>query len=276
MATKTFVLSNPRVWKREVAVWLLNKDKKLSKRLLPFATENVKPGQRREKGRAVPAQFTTADEKLQEALYRNTGYGKDFYEKGDKEGKNKMDTLVVSKEDAELVALRSLYEANGLVFDENDPLDVAKKKYEIHIHALAGTRKLGESTATEIAHVEVDPKKQISDAIAAGKKAYEEKYGEPVPEAIAGDKAKLITLIDGMNTPEFDVEAYVAEATKEDDEESSEDVKAPEASSEEKKEAKEPTKDDLLKEYFDKFGKNVPNTKKNDLSWIKEQLAKPE
>lgn len=276
MATKTFVLSNPRVWKREVAVWLPNKDKKLSKRLLPFATENVKPGQRREKGRAVPAQFTTADEKLQEALYRNTGYGKDFYEKGDKEGKNKMETLVVSKEDAELVALRSLYEANGLVFDENDPLDVAKKKYEIHIHALAGTRKLGESTATEIAHVQVDPKQQITDAISAGKKAYEEKYGEPVPEAIGEDKAKLITLIDGMNTPGFDVEAYVAEATAEDEEEEVEESKAPEADPNTAKAAKEPTKEELLKQYFDKFGKHVPNAKKSDTSWIKAQLAKSE
>nr|WP_319265294.1 hypothetical protein [uncultured Draconibacterium sp.] len=265
MKAKTFRLSNPRTWKREVRVFMLNKEKKFEQILLPFTTEGEVPAKMRTKrGRTIPAKYSTSNPEIIRALYSDSAYGKDFYEVGDEKFENKLPTLVVTKEDAELVALRSLYKGANLEFVESDSLEVAKKKYEIHLSALAGVNKIGESTATEIPHIPVDPQKQMNEAIAKGKADYEKKYGEPVPEEIAGDKKKLLALIDGLNTPGFNVQAYVAEATKVDEEESTEE------------ESPEPTKEELLKKYFDKFDKNVPNTKKNDLGWIKDQLAKPE
>lgn len=265
---KTFRLSNPRVWKREIGVFLLGKDKKYEKRLLPFTTEHkVSAKQRTTRGRTIPAIYVTSNENIIDALYRSTGYGKDFYEVGDEKFENKKTPYVVSKEDAEVMALRGLYAAYDLVYDETDSLEVAKKKYEIHVQAAAGTKTIGASTAKEIPHVQVDPLAQMSAVIEDGKTKYEEEYGEPIPEVILVDRPKLLALIDGMNTEGFNVEAFVAEATKTEEEDTSDDVKTP------KEDAAPKTKEELHADYKAKFGTNVPNPKSNDLAWIQEKLS---
>ena len=94
MEAKTFILTKTKTWKREVRIHILNQNKKYDAKLLPFTTENIVPSKlRNSRGHQVPAEYTTSDPVIIEALYRDPAYGKDFVEKGDPEGKKNNQAL---------------------------------------------------------------------------------------------------------------------------------------------------------------------------------------
>lgn len=258
MEAKTFILTNSKVWRRQVRVFVMNHNKKYEERLLPFTTEHVVSTKlRTERGRKVPAEFTTQDPIIIEALYRDSAYGKDFIEKGDAEAKKKQPTIVISDKDRQLVALRGLFNVAGLFLDENLPYEVLKEQYEIHMTALSG-KKMEKSTVTEIPHVPVDVKANIEAGVNAARQAYEEKYGEPIPAIVEND----LGFLDALANPAFDAQEYIAK--KKAEAENPSEVKTEDEPAE--------TKESLHQKYFEKTGKNVPTPKVNDLAWIKAKL----
>lgn len=266
MEAKTFILTNTKTWSRQVRVYVMNKNKKYEERQLPFSTEHVVSSkQRNTRGHQVPAQYTTADPIIIEAIYRDSAYGKDFVEKGDPEGKKKQASIIVTDVDKDLAALRSLFKQVNLTMDESLPFEVLKQQYALHVEALSGS-KMKESTATEIPHVPVDVKASLVQGMAAARQKYEDEYGDPIPDIVENDLAFL----DGLSVPGFDAQKYIetkmAEADRQDGEkDNSKDVKKDNAPSADDKDA-------LHKAYFEKTGKNVPNMKSNDLAWIKAKL----
>lgn len=268
MEAKTFVLTNPKTWKREVRVFIMNANKKYDEKLLTFTTEHVVISkQRNTRGHVVPAQYITSDPVIIEALYRDPAYGKNFTEENDPEGKKKQTSILINENDRQLVALRGLFELAELPMDEKLPYDVLKEQYEIHMTAMSGKNK--ESKPDKIAHTPVDVKQTIEQGIAAARQKYEEDYGDPIPAIVANDLAFL----DGLSNPAFDAQKYidaklaeVEELAKNGAETTGGDKPKPaKASPTEEKET-------LHKAYFEKTGKNVPNMKSNDLAWIKAKI----
>ena len=263
MKNVTFILSNLRTFRREVAVFIKNKDGKFEKRSLPFTTEHkVVPKMRTTKGRTVAAEYSTDEPMVLEAIYADASYGKDFYEVGDHEGKKKTKTRVVTKSDTKLVALRGLFKTAGLEFDDSKPVDVLETEYQIHVIAVSG-KKIGKSSAPEIPHIPVDVKADINTAAEAARNTYLDKYGEEVPEQFAGDLGFLSAV---ATDPDFDAKAYIAAKLKDDEE-------SPDDATDSGGDPPEPTIEDLREEYRVLFSKNVPNPKKNDLAWIKGKIA---
>lgn len=262
---KTFVLANKKEWRREVKVFVLNKDKKFEERSLPFTTEHLVTDKlRTEKGRTVAAEYKTSDPVILEAIYRDTAYGKDFYEKGDAEGKLKRPSVFINEKEKQITALRGLFNMVGLPMDETLPYEVLKEQYEIHVSALSG-RKIEKSVAKEIPGTPVDVQASIVEGINAARAKYEQKYGEPVPAIVWDDLAFL----DALSNPEFEAQKYISEKIAANEPSAKE-------GEEKKKESEEPveTLEQLREKYFTKTGQNVPNPKKNDAAWIKAQLEK--
>ncbi len=235
--------------------------KKFEKRLLPFTTEHkVHPKLRNKKGRTEHAEFKTSDPVIIEALYRDSAYGKNFYEKGDPNGKKKKTTLLVNEKDKKIVALRGLFKAVGLPLDEELPYDVLTEQYAIHMNALGGNQKPGKGEAALIPHTPVNLLQQMAETADEARKIFEDKYGEPVPEIVNKDVAFLSALGD----PDFDALGYIKDL----------ETGAPKA--DKNKDAKtgpvEKTNEELYKDYFEMFGKNVPNTMKKDRTWILKKL----
>lgn len=265
METKavTFILTKTKTWSRTVRTYVLGKNKKLEERSVRFTTEHiVTPKQRNTRGHVVPAEFITTDPVFIEALYCDSAYGKDFVEKGDPEGKKKKATIIVTEQDKDLAALRGLFKQAKLEMDETLPFEVLKEQYALHMAAMSGMA-IKESGPLQIPHVPVDVRASIADGVNAARTAYLEKYGEPIPAIVENDLAFLDALAD----PNFDAAAYIEKkviAASQSEEEGEKKEEAPEGDD----------KEALAAKYFEKFKKNVPNPKKNDLAWIKAELEK--
>lgn len=265
MEAKTFILTKVKTWKREVRVHIMNQNKKYIEKLLPFTTEHVvNSKQRNTRGHTVPAQYTTNDPIIIEALYRDPAYGKDFIELNDSEGKKKQPSIVINENDRQLVALRGLFKLAGLPMDETLPYDVLKEQYEIHMSAMSGKNK--ESKPAEIPHTPIDVKASIEQGVAAARQKYEDEYGDPIPAIVANDLAFL----DGLSNPAFDAQKYIEQKLAEISKGESELQEQDKPQNEVKSPAEE--KEALHKTYFDETGKNVPNMKSNDLAWIKAKI----
>jgi len=159
--------------------------------------------------------------------------------------------------------MKNLFDSVGLEFNPAMDINVLKKMYEFHVHALAGTNKVSESPAKEIPATPVNVQKNITDGVIEAQAKFKEIYGYPVPDVVVDDLA----FYDGLSNPDFDAEAYIASKSKEvEGEDIDEMVDAGEI-------AVEPTIEQLRQKYFDKFGTNVANIKKNDAAWIKAKLA---
>lgn len=265
---KTFVLTKTKTWSRIVRVYVLNKNKKYEERQLLFTTEHVcSSKQRNTRGHQVPAQYTTSDPIIIEALFRDLSYGKDFVEQGDAIGEKKQPSVVVTETDSKLIALRGLFQMANLPFNEALPYDVLKDQYEIHMSALSG-KYSEKNQPLEIPHTPIDVKASIADGVQAARDQYKLLYGEPIPVVVANDLAFL----DGLSTPGFDAKKYIEEKLVAEN-------RFDEAEHLTKMESLPPTpveneKELLHKAYFDKYSKKVPNMKSNDIAWIKAELAK--
>lgn len=267
MEAKTFILTKTKTWKREVRIHILNQNKKYDAKLLPFTTENIVPSKlRNSRGHQVPAEYTTSDPVIIEALYRDPAYGKDFVEKGDPEGKKKQPSVVITETDSKLIALRNLYKLVNLPFDENLPYEVLKAQYDIHMDALGG-KAAEKSAPLQIPHAPVDVKASIEAGVNAARQAYLEKYGEPIPEIVSND----LGFLDALADPNFDAQKYIENKVA-----TAQNPPAPENETGDSGKTNEPEGDDkeaLAAKYFEKFKTNVPNPKKNDVAWIKAKLA---
>ena len=253
MEKKTFVLRNKKTYRRGIRIFIKDKDGKFKDRLLNFTTEHlVDEKQRTTNARKIHGEYTT--EKLDEisALFSDSAYGKDFYLKGDPDGKLKTATIKVTNDDAKKIALRNLFTLADLPFDDSKPFEVLNEEYNLYAQSFSG-RRIGASTAKAIPVEMVDVAEGIASAKAAARELYFKKYGEEVPGVVRDDTAFL----DGLSNPDFDAKKYIESKTP--------------ASSEEDDNATE-GKEALRDAYFQKFGKNVPNPKLNDLPWIKAKL----
>lgn len=270
MEAKTFILTKTKTWRREVRIHILNQNKKYDAKLIPFTTENIVPSkQRNTRGHMVPAEFTTTDQVIIDALYRDPSYGKDFVEKGDPEGKKKQPSIVITETDSKLIALRNLYKLIKLPFDEALPYEVLKAQYDIHMDALGG-KAAEKSAPLQIPHVPVDVKATIEAGVNAARQAYLEKYGEPIPAIVEND----LGFLDALNDPNFDAQKYIENKVIAAQEPQKDENGMPlKAASFDVNEELTDSKEDLAAKYFEKFKTNVPNPKKNDVAWIKAKLA---
>lgn len=255
MEKKTFVLSNKKTFRRGIRVFIKGKDGKYASRLCTFTTEHlVDEKQRSTNARKKAAEFITENEEIINGLFHDPAYGKDFYLKGDEEAKLKKEATKINNEDAKRIALNNLFDLAGLPFDDTKSFEVLQAEYNLYAESLSG-RKITKSTATSINYEEKNVAKEISDAKEAARQAYREKYGKEIPAEVAND----VAFLDGMSNPNFDAEKYLASkgvSSDEDDDDPGE--------------SEDKTK--LHDMYFEKFGKNVPNLKVNDLAWIKAKL----
>lgn len=259
---KTFILKRKKVFRRGVRVFIKGIDGKFTDRVLKFSTEHlVAVKLRKTRARTIAAAYTTSNSEEIEALFSDSAYGKDFFLKGDSEGKLKQATRIVSKMDSEKMALKGLFEMINLPFDESKDLAVLQEMYKIQASAMSG-RKIEKGSAPAPIPIEkVDVAKSMAETADAARKIYEDKYGKPVPEEVSGDLAFLSALGD----PDFDAETYIANLDVE-PEETANDVQDSNSSTAD-------TIETLQQKYFEKFKTNVANSKKNDAAWIKNKLA---
>ncbi|MCE5332688.1 MAG: hypothetical protein LLF95_11200 [Bacteroidales bacterium] len=266
MERKTFVLDNKRTFRRQVKIFVKDGKGVLTERWVPFTTEHlVHKEVRHTNGRSVAAEFTTNDPVVLAALYSNSAYGKDFYEKGDEKGLKKTATLLITEEDVEKMGLKSLFENAGIAtFDASKPAAVLKKELELFMELKLG-KKQPESAPTPIIFEKKDIGAEIEQQKQDARDFYADQFGKPVPAIVWNDPAFL----DGLSNPSFDAEKYIADRTIEAERKEAE-VEVPEDNT--------PTpaneKETLHAEYFAKLGKKVPNMKANDFGWIKAQLEK--
>lgn len=247
MESKTFILTQTKTFRHITHVFIKREGNKLDKRQIVFTTENkIQPRQRNTGARKIAAEFTTSDEVIYDALLRSHAYGKKFILKGDPQGKLKKEPFSITPVDAKKVALRNLFEAANLKFDETKTNDVLEEEYRIQMTSKTGV-EIEESKASSIPHKEVNVAKELQDQADAARNAYKEKYGEEIPDEFANDTA----LLSAISDPDFDAKAYMEKNST----------------------IIEETIEDLQKAYFDQEGTNVPNPKKNDKAWIKSKLA---
>ncbi len=256
---KTFVLKRKKTFRRGVRVFIKGIDGKFTDRVLKFSTEHLAPVKlRKTRARSIAAEFTTSNPDEIEALFSDSAYGKDFFLKGDPEGKLKQATRIVSKMDSEKMALKGLFEMINLPFDESKPLAVSQEMYKIQASAMSGRKIEKGSGPTPIPIEKVDVAQSMADTADEARKIYEDKYGESVPEEVTNDLAFL----SGLGDPDFNAKKYINNL-------GSEPAEIVEGNATKVVESV----DTLQKAYFDKFAKNVPNPKKNDAAWIKKKLA---
>lgn len=254
MDSKIFVLTNKRTYRRGVRVFVKGQDGKVTDRLCVFTTEQlVSDAERNTNARTVAAQYETKNEILYHALLADSAYGKDFTLLGDPEGKLKEASLKLSPEDIKKATLANLFSSAGLKFDATKDVAILEMEYAMHIQALSGV-KTQMSAPAPIPHQIVNVGQSIAELKEAARLKYEEDYGERVPDIVYNDLAFL----DGLSNPEFDAEKYIQSK-----------LATPEPVIGSEAPEKEESIHDL---YFKKFGKNVPNMKKNDVAWIKGKL----
>ena len=268
MDRKTFVLLRKRTYRHAVKYFVKQGDSKIDQRTANFTTEHkVTEKERNRNARLVAAEFSTTDEIVYDALLRSRAYGKTFILEGDEELKLQREPFDITALDSKKAALRNLFDYIGLAFDGKKDIKVLESEYRIHASAITGN-KIEKGTATNIAHTPVDLKKQLSDLAETARETYKEKYGEEVPEEFNNNLAFLSALSD----PDFDAKAYMDKAKQ------TEDVPAetiPDGPVDEELPA-EDNLETLREKYFEKFGANVANSKKNDAAWIKAKLEEPD
>lgn len=248
MKRQTFILLRTWEFRRSVRLFLKKDDGKVDQRNIKFTTEHkVSEKDRNKNARKIPAEYNTSDEVIYDGLLRSKAYGKTFVLLGDKEAKLKREPFDITPVDAKKTALKNMFEQAGFEFDGTKSNEVLQEEYLIQITAETGVI-LKKGKASKIPHIPVDVAKQINEQVVKARKAYEDKYGEPVPEEYANDKAFL----DGLSNPDFDAKSYM-------DKQSSG--------------SEEPSIEELREKYLEKKGVNVPNPKKNDAAWIKSKLT---
>jgi hypothetical protein len=258
MKAQTFILKRKKTFRRGVRVYVKDIHGKMTDRVLPFTTEHlIHVKQRKTRARTIPAEYTTSNQAEIEALFADSGYGKDFFLKGDPEGKLKTATRVVTAIDAGKIALRGLFKNINLQFDESKPIEVLKEEYKIHASAMAGI-KLEKSTASQIPLEKVDVAQEIADTKETAREMYKEKYGEEVPEEVYDD----VAFLSAMSDPNFNAKEYIDNLGNDDGDGKANDKVEDTRSLEE-----------LQKAYTEEYGTNPPNPKKNDAGWIKKKLA---
>jgi hypothetical protein len=259
---KVFVLTDERTYKRSLNIYVYDPAGKLEKRNIVFTTEHlIDKSQRSTNAKRVAAQYFAQSDAEVRALLSSSGYGKTFVRIDDPAGKLKLPTVFVSPDDAEKAALKILFDKAKLEFDPRHDASVLKKEYEIYIMTLAGTNKIGESTAKEIPGEPVNVQAGIENGVNKAKALFQEKYGYPIPEIVENDLG-FLSWISDCDAPADKVEKYIS------DKEKSLDKSVPTEGS-----IEEPTLEELQKQYFIKKNANVPNIKKNDAAWIKMKLA---
>jgi len=260
MQEQVFVLRKTRPYKRTVRVFMKNKMNKVTSINCLFTTEHlVNEQERQTSAKTRQAEFSTSNPELYEAMLCDSSYGKDFYLKGDPEGKLKKKTVVLTRDDIDMAAMEKLYTDAGMHFDHTKSFLELKMAYNIHIEAMAG-RKYEPSKPAEIAMKVVDVAGDIQAQKLKAMSNYESKYGEPVPEIVAND----ISFLDAMLDINFDAEKYIAAKIER--------KAADLAFVNEKAPVNEDTFDVLDSKYFEKFKTHIPNNKKADLAWVKNKL----
>ena len=262
MERQAFILTQKKTFRHNLKLYIKDSDGKIDKRNITFTTEHkVKDKERSKRARKIAGEYSAIDEKIIDALYRDTGYGKTFVHVDDPEGKRKRDAFVITTFDAKKIALRGLFKNADLKFDESKSAEVLTEEYRIHISAQTD-KVVRKGDATQIPHEPVDVKQQLADTVNQAHAIYEEKYGEPVPEDYVTDLAFLSSLAD----PKWDAKAFMAEKDKE-----SKDVEEPipDASN---SNGLPDTAEALWPIYKEVLGVNVANPKKNDPAWMKKKI----
>lgn len=251
MSRQTFVLAHKKTFRRNLNIFLLGAGDKLEKRNITFTTEHkVTEKDRNTRARKIAAEFSTSDERMVDAMYRDSGYGITFTHKDDPKGERKKESFNVKPLDAKRAALRNLFKAAKLEFDANKSVEVLTEEYHIHIAALSNV-EVKASAPTPIPHEKVNIEEDMENQAEKARESYFDKYGEEVPEELRDDKAFLSALSD----PNWDAKAYIAEKLGEDEGDEL------------------PNNVEKLKViYFDEIGKNVPNPKSKDIPWIKDKI----
>lgn len=261
---EVFILLKKKTFRHDLKLYFKGIDGKLEQRIVTFTTSHLVS----EKGRATSArtknaEYITSDERIIDALYRDSGYGIRFVHRDDLNGERKRDSFNVTPLDASRLALRNLFNAIGLEFDESKSNEVLTKEYQIHVSAKAGV-DMTQSTAREIPHTPIDVQKSLQDQIDAARNIYQERYGSPVPDEFYNDVAFLSALSD----PKWDAQAYISANTTVDEDPP---VDPPQGPDEEGLELPD-TPEELWPIYKEATGKNVPNPKKNDAAWMKKAI----
>lgn len=253
MESKTFILNKKKTFRRGVRIFVKDLNGKMEMRTCKFTTEHkVSPKDRRKKARTVAAEYTTSEPQIIEAMMRDSSYGKTFTLATDPEGELKEKTIVITPHDARRIALETICNEAGVLYDENTPVDVLAEKYKIHISALAGKPVDGGGVKI-IPFSKENVLGNIQASKEAARNAYKEKYGEDVPVEVFDD----VAFLDGLANPDFDAKKYIKGLEPE-----------------ESVPANEVTIESLREDYFAKYNKHVANPKKNDSAWIKAQLEK--
>ena len=258
---KKFILLRKKEFLVSTKVYVRNSSGIMTSRPVIFRTEGAHPHLRSTAAKTIPASFTTDDEQLIAAMYCDPGSGTRFVEEGDLDGLKKQAPLVVTKEAAEIAALKQLFDDTGLNFNPNLPVEVLRAQYSIHMQSEGS--KIKPSEPKQIPHTPVNVVSQIQKGAEQARALYEAKYGEPVPMEYWNDLAFL----DGLSNPEFDAKAYIAtRAGVETTKEIMGETLSGEVGSTE-------TIADLQAKYAEKFGKNPAPAYKNDADWLKSKLA---
>ena len=254
MKRQTFILLQKKWFRCTIKLFIKTGDNKVDQRNVKFTTEHkISEKERNRNARKIAAEYSTADEVIIDAVYRDTGYGKTFVHVDDPEGKRKLEPFVVTPLDARKIALRNLFKTAKLEFDGTKSADVLTEEYNIHVSAQTGV-VVAKGKATEITHEKRDVQQEMLSGAELAREAYEKKYGEPIPEEFKNDLGCLSALAD----PKWDAKAYIAE--KETKVPSNEPDGLPDKAK------------DLQEIYFKEFAKNVANPKKNDIGWMKAQI----
>lgn len=249
---KTFELTakNKRTFRRNVRVFFKNALGKIETRHLVFTTEHlVTKNDRFKNAKLRCAQYSTADPLIQDAIFSDSAYGKDFYQVGDEKGENKIDRNPITFQDLELSSLKNLFLSAKLPFDDTKNISILKLEYQMHMEAVNGI-SIKESAPAIIQITPSNPLDDINNAKQVVRDAYKVKTGKEIPAEFANDSTLLSAL---QSNPDFDVESYIAPNSTEG--------------------IVDLTKEDLHQKYFDQNGTKVPNPKSNDLDWIKEKLG---
>lgn len=258
LGRQTFILLQKKTFRHTIKLYLRSSDEKhkVDQRNVQFTTEHkVSEKERNRNARKIAGEYSTSDEVLIDALYRDTGYGKTFVHVDDPEGKRKRESFNVTALDAKKIALKNLFMAAGIEFDGAKSAEVLTEEYQIFVSAKTGVA-INKGTASQIHHEEKDVQLDLITQVASAQKAYQHKYGEPVPEEFKNDLGFLSALAD----PNWDAKAYIKEQQKSTIMSVETEGNLPN------------TPVELQKIYFEEFGVNVANPKKNDIGWMKTKI----
>jgi hypothetical protein len=259
MLEKVFVLKKTRPYKRTVRIFMKNRLQKITSVNCLFTTQHLVSEQERQtNAKTQQAEFSTSDMALYEAMLCDSSYGKDFYLKGDPEGKLKRPTLMLTRADIDYAALSQLCVNAGVSFRPGISYDELMSMYSTHMRAIGG-KGMEVSPPAPVQYQQSNPLQEIMDQKSQARSNYENKYGESVPDVVAND----IAFLDAMLNIDFDAEKYIASKLER------------EAGRPEETVAQKPEEESfevLDVRYMEKFKTHIPNNKKSDLAWVKNKL----